>query len=540
MTDSDHALRPPAALALPSTDARRAARILKAGALAAAVMAWLALLAWARPLYLPDEGRYAGVAWEMFSTGHWAVPTLNGLPFFHKPPLYYWLGSAAMHLFGPTAFAVRVPSLLGATALALALALFTRRWVGARQAPWIVALLATQPFFYLGAQFANLDMLVAACIGCTVLLGAHAMLLQARGAPYRAPLIGAYAVAALGVLAKGLIGAVLPALILPIWLLACGRARQLPRLFSATGVLVFLLLGLPWFLLMQQRYPGFFDYFVVYHHLRRFAAGGFNNVEPFWYYPVALALLALPSSLALPWVWRRRALDEDHAAVRLLMLSWMLVVLVFFSLPRSKPVGYVMPALAPLAWLLGDAVLSRGPLGRRLLVACVGIAGVASAMTVLAVARAHPHSHAVLGRVLLQAARAGEPVVYGNQNPYDIAFYARLRASPLVMSDWDDPHIAQHDDWRKELQDAAAFEPAQGAARLLRPAALPAFACRQPVTWWVSKAEPPAGLPARAVRTAVTPESSLWRLQRDDRLCRALSRPAAPGVSRTSGAAAPG
>ncbi len=59
---------------------------------------WLALLAWARPLMLPDEGRYVGVAWGMLRSGDWLTPALDGLPYFHKPPLFYWITAAAMKL----------------------------------------------------------------------------------------------------------------------------------------------------------------------------------------------------------------------------------------------------------------------------------------------------------------------------------------------------------------------------------------------------------------------------------------------------------
>lgn len=47
--------------------------------------AWLAMLAGARSLMLPDEGRYIGVAWAMLRSGDWLTPTLDGLPYFHKP-----------------------------------------------------------------------------------------------------------------------------------------------------------------------------------------------------------------------------------------------------------------------------------------------------------------------------------------------------------------------------------------------------------------------------------------------------------------------
>ena len=64
------------------------------------VLLWFAAGAGLRPLMLPDEGRYVGIAWEMLRSGEWLTPTLDGLPFFHKPPLFYWVTAAALALFG--------------------------------------------------------------------------------------------------------------------------------------------------------------------------------------------------------------------------------------------------------------------------------------------------------------------------------------------------------------------------------------------------------------------------------------------------------
>src|SRR5262245_66484582 len=97
-------------------------------AIAFLVYAWLAATAWMRPLTLPDEGRYVGVAWEMVRSGNWLVPTLDTLPFFHKPPLFYWLTAGAISTLGNNEWAARLPTLLSATAAVLALFLFLRRW----------------------------------------------------------------------------------------------------------------------------------------------------------------------------------------------------------------------------------------------------------------------------------------------------------------------------------------------------------------------------------------------------------------------------
>lgn len=117
-----------------------------AGALAA--FAWLAFSIALRPLSLPEEGRYVGVAWEMLRSGDWLVPTENGLPFFHKPPLFYWLTAAAMQIFGTSEAPARFAPLLAATLGAIALYRLAGRWLGEPTARWIVLVLVTEPFFF--------------------------------------------------------------------------------------------------------------------------------------------------------------------------------------------------------------------------------------------------------------------------------------------------------------------------------------------------------------------------------------------------------
>src|SRR6202163_85093 len=70
-------------------------------------MLWFALLAH-RPLYDPDEGRYAEIPREMLSGGDWVIPHLNALVYLEKPPLQYWLTALAFRGFGQNEFAARL------------------------------------------------------------------------------------------------------------------------------------------------------------------------------------------------------------------------------------------------------------------------------------------------------------------------------------------------------------------------------------------------------------------------------------------------
>jgi len=67
-----------------------------------------------RPVMIPDEARYAEIPREMITTGNWVSPHLNGLRYFEKPVLGYWLTGISMQLFGDNAFAMRLPSALSA------------------------------------------------------------------------------------------------------------------------------------------------------------------------------------------------------------------------------------------------------------------------------------------------------------------------------------------------------------------------------------------------------------------------------------------
>ena len=485
----------------------------------ALVALWLCASAWLRPLMRPDEGRYASVTLAMLRSGDWLTPTLNGLPFFHKPPLFFWIGGAAMALTGPTAFAARAASLAGALLGASALYLFARRWGGAGGARRALAVLAVHPLFFIGAQFANLDMLVAGCIAATVLALAHAALSFEAGQPYRRVLWLAYALAALGVLAKGLIGVVLPAFIIGLLLIARRRWRGLLALLSPVGALLFVLIAAPWFALMQQRFDGFLHYFIVVQHFQRFTQGGFNNAQPWWFYPAVLAGCGLPCI-----AWTRGAFTRGYwraggtlADVRLLMGLTVACVVFFFSLPQSKLVGYVFPAVPALAWLVADAsapLASGSPARRawwRASLACAALIGLA---LVLWLTVDQHYSARRMGLALKQQRHAGEPVYMVGQYLYDLPFYAGLEQPVFVVNDWNRPGIAKRDDWRRELVDAGAFNPALARRLLITPQALPAALCRSGVAWVVGSASAPKQLSflerGRPVFSAHG--QSLWRM----------------------------
>ncbi|MDE2440923.1 MAG: glycosyltransferase family 39 protein, partial [Betaproteobacteria bacterium] len=112
--------------------------------------AWLGITAGLRPLMIPDEGRYVGVAWEILQSGHWSTPLLDGMPYFHKPPLFYWLTALSLKIFGVSAWSARFAPILAASCAATGLFIFVRRYVNERTAAISLLVLLTQPFFFAG------------------------------------------------------------------------------------------------------------------------------------------------------------------------------------------------------------------------------------------------------------------------------------------------------------------------------------------------------------------------------------------------------
>jgi len=325
-----------------------------------------------------------------------------------------------------------------------------------------------------GAQYINHDVGVAACITAAVL-----SLVRAVDEPRRLSLrwlLAGWALCGLGLLAKGLIGVVLPLLVVAPWLAAQRRWRELLALAHPLGLLTFAAIVAPWMIAMQLRFPGFFDYFIVEQHFHRFTGASFNNREPVWFFLAVLPLLMLPWSA---WLWP--ALRQRGARAGL-YLWWLALVVGFFSLPASKLVGYVMPALAPAAALLALAIEARGVPWRR-------VAGGAAALclTIIAVlAWNAPGSHRDVGLALGERWRGGDRVIFVDHYFYDLPFYAGLRVPVAVVSDWDDPELPRHDNWRKELFDAARFAPDRGGTVLWRWSRLSDLPCGGGRTWVVT------------------------------------------------------
>jgi 4-amino-4-deoxy-L-arabinose transferase-like glycosyltransferase len=329
-------------------------------ALALGVFWGLALSA--RSLWGPDEGRYAEISREMVVTGDYVTPRLNGVKYFEKPPLVYWLEAGAIGLFGLDEWALRLVPALFAIIGCLAVYAAGRRLFGRRAGLLAAGVLATMPLYYILGNAITLDMAVSVLL--TLALLAFLVAVEEPEGARRRNLFWAFYVAlALATLTKGLIGIVIPGMIIFVWMALLGEWRLLARMRLISGTVLFLLVAVPWHVLVARANPEFLRFYFIHEHFLRYTTKLHDRYEPPWYFlPVLLgglipwtAFLVQGLRGALPASWRERR----EARATLFLLLWPALVVGFFSLSDSKLIPYILPAAAPLALLIGRHLAAR-------------------------------------------------------------------------------------------------------------------------------------------------------------------------------------
>jgi 4-amino-4-deoxy-L-arabinose transferase len=310
-----------------------------------------------RPLSLPDETRYAEIPYEMLISGDWVTPRLNGLRYFEKPPLGYWLNALSIGLLGKSNFAVRLVTALAVGGTALLVYFFSLRFFRNPQSAALAALIyLTCLGIYLIGTHAVLDSLL------TLLLSAGIMSYAAAATEYQPGRARLYWLAcgiSLGCafLVKGFLAFAVPVIVLLPWLL---WQRQWRALFiNGWGVvLVAAIVVLPWALLIHLREPDFWNYFFWVEHIRRFSADNAQHQEPIYYFLMYLPLMAFPWLSLLPaaLVGHFKSINPGNRALNRLLWLWILLPFVFFSSSSGKLATYILPCFPPLAILLANGL----------------------------------------------------------------------------------------------------------------------------------------------------------------------------------------
>ena len=354
--------------------------------IACMTLIWFGLLS-GRALYEPDEGRYAEIPREMLQNHQWVIPHLDGLAYLEKPPLQYWLTALSYALVGESEFGARLcTGLAGYLSLSIGFLLGRRLWspaVGART----VLFMAASPLWVLMGHQLTLDMLLScclfACLGCYLIAQTN----RAHPARRAGWMLGCWAAMALAVIAKGLVGVVIPVSTVLVYALWQRDREALRTLNLRWGLPLFTLIAAPWFVMVARRNPDFLQFFFVREHLARYLTPIEHRTEAWWFFAVVLAIGI--------WPWVPQALSAAISTLRnstprgvfdpvRLLWTWSAFIVVFFSFSDAKLIPYILPAIPALALLCAARPIraqraSLAPSAWGSLAACIGIAGYASA-----------------------------------------------------------------------------------------------------------------------------------------------------------------
>lgn len=322
-----------------------------------------------RGIWDPDEGRYTNVALNMLDSGDWLNPRRNDeVGHWTKPPLTYWAIASSVRVFGQNTFAARLPS-----ALAYLLCVWLAWRIARRLAPGseaaAAAAYATMVFTVGAAQLITTDYVLSACTGVAMWAFVEARFASTSHPRRWTALM--WAAFALAFLAKGP-----PALIHLLAALAFDQlmpAKRRTRVFRLSGLLLFLLLALPWYVAVIVDHPGLFRHFIGDEVVNRVTTNDFGrNGE--WYgwlkvYGPTLLLGTLPwTPVLLRWMRRlpdrlrawRDASQRENDAPTLLLALWVLLPLLVFCVARSRLPLYVLPLFLPLAAIVAMQLQLEG------------------------------------------------------------------------------------------------------------------------------------------------------------------------------------
>ena len=330
----------------------------------------------------PDEGRNAEVAREMAATNNYVLPHLNGLPYLDKPVLFFAAVAAAIEVFGVNEFSARLASLLLGLATAALTGWFALRFWGRDAAVVAATATATAPLALGLSRIVIMDTMLSFFVVLALVCFFFAVE-NRTSSPSEAPIrwpwffwtLIAWVAMGLGVLTKGPVAFAVPLLVAAPY--AIWRRASL-AVWHPLGPVVMFAVALPWVWAVSREIPNFLHYVVVTETWARMTTDELRRTEPVWFFLPVLFAGTFPWSIVALSNFRSKDVPRGSAdrRLRLYLLLWLVVPLIFFSLSRGKQEQYMLP-LVPVVALLVASRWEGRPKGVRVAGAIWGILGLA-------------------------------------------------------------------------------------------------------------------------------------------------------------------
>jgi len=309
----------------------------------------LALHMGSRALWDPDEGRYAEMGREVLILSDWVTPHLDYLLYFEKPMMFVWMEALSQKAFGVNETASRIPPLLCAFGTVFLVWLAASRQWGKRAGLISALVLTTAVEFFVLANSADINMALSFFVTAALTFFWIAHFENKPGYYYLA-----WISMGLATLTKGPVGFVLPAGIVFVYILATRQFRLILEARPLTGMLAFLLVTLPWYIMVCRRNPEFFNFFFVNQNLMRFATKIHHRHQPFWFFIPVIIGGFVPWTFLVPAVFKRlKHKWKTIPETVVFSLVWFAVAFLIFTPSQSKLATYILPCFPPLSMLIG-------------------------------------------------------------------------------------------------------------------------------------------------------------------------------------------
>jgi 4-amino-4-deoxy-L-arabinose transferase-like glycosyltransferase len=420
----------------------------------ALLVVWRLALMALMPLADTTEARYGEITRLMITSGNWLMPYANPTePFFAKPALSFWIGALTGTALGVNEFGIRLAHFL---AMAMALApLWLLLRDAAKSTRWFALVAAAMcPLVFISAGAVMTDAAQLACVSWGMLAAWRVLqnTPSTQGDRDVDPWIYVfYLTLAVGALIKGIATMVLICMPLGLYAVLGGHTqlgRVIKAMWSFKGVMLWLLVAVPWYVLAEQGYPGFLKYFILGEHVMRFIEPGWQGDRYGNAHLEARGMIwAFWAVSILPWLiafvillWQKLKPQQGFAAWRDTGMAseesryaWCFVLapLLFFSFARNIIWTYALTAVPAFIWLLARWFEQRTTRFQLTL---------AIAAATLTAATALPISSALIdtlnnrsAKALVQKARlagytGAQPMIVYGVYPFSSQFYTQAKA----------------------------------------------------------------------------------------------------------------
>jgi 4-amino-4-deoxy-L-arabinose transferase-like glycosyltransferase len=315
------------------------------------VAAYLLVRLGSPPLFDLDEGAFSSATMEMLQRGDFITTYMGGELRFDKPILIYWLQALSVSALGLNEFALRLPSVICATAWCGALFIFVRQFLDASRAGTAVVFMACSLVFSVIARAATADALLNLFLALALFDSYRALTNVNNGAAK--PRLRAYLWVGLGVLAKGPVAILIPFAVATLFTLNTRNWRAWSALMiNPLGWAIAAAVFLPWYIAeYMAQGQAFIDGFILKHNVSRFSSTMEGHGGHWYYYLLISLLVFLPvTGNFLQIMLRTKGLLQDP--FNRFCLCWFGFVLVFFSFSNTQLPHYLLYGATPIFILM--------------------------------------------------------------------------------------------------------------------------------------------------------------------------------------------